>query len=200
MEFRSSKKGSLSLSMEAIVIVVLAMTLLGLGLTFVRQMFGDISKTTSGVQQEIREKILDDLRTGNKKLAVPKTVNLGRKETTDIIIGIMNTESSAGKPNFGVFLRCIKKQPAPGATPDPAVDCKEVTFFYENSINNPLGPTDAQVIPVTVTAPATSGDYLYEAIVCKSDTPDVPCGNIEEPSVLPTTDIYARQSFFIRVT
>ena len=41
--FRRNKRGSLSLSMEAIVILILAVVMLGLGLTFVRTMFGDIT-------------------------------------------------------------------------------------------------------------------------------------------------------------
>ena len=38
-----NKKGALELSINAIVIVILAMTLLGLGLGFVRGMFGKIT-------------------------------------------------------------------------------------------------------------------------------------------------------------
>jgi len=41
--FRRNKKGSLSLSMEAIVILIFAVVMLGLGLTFVRTMFGSIT-------------------------------------------------------------------------------------------------------------------------------------------------------------
>lgn len=44
---RASKKASLSLSMEAIVILILAVTMLGLGLTFVRNMFGNITDKAS---------------------------------------------------------------------------------------------------------------------------------------------------------
>ena len=41
-----NKKASLEMSIQAIVIVVLAMTLLGLGLGFIRGMFKNIGSTT----------------------------------------------------------------------------------------------------------------------------------------------------------
>ena len=88
-----NKKAALQLSINAIVIIVLAMTLLGLGLGFIRGMFSDITKTTGTVQEQVKNQILDDLRTGDKRLSFPSnriTVSSGDKE--DLAIGVKNTE------------------------------------------------------------------------------------------------------------
>jgi len=55
-----NKRASLEISIQAIVIVVLAMTILGLGLGFVRGLFKNITSTTEDVTEQVRQKILDD--------------------------------------------------------------------------------------------------------------------------------------------
>ena len=67
-----NKRASLEISIQAIVIVVLAMTILGLGLGFVRGLFKNISSTTEDVTEQVRQKILDDLITGDKKFHFPR--------------------------------------------------------------------------------------------------------------------------------
>ena len=91
---RLSKKAALELSINAIVIVILAMTLLGLGLTFVRGMFEDITETTGSVQESVREQILEDLRTGDKKLSFPSSsVDVEGGDERTLAIGVKNTNA-----------------------------------------------------------------------------------------------------------
>src|SRR3989344_4839785 len=92
---RSHKKGSLELSVNAIVIVVLAFAMLGLGLIFVRNLFSGITETTTQVQEQVKQQILDDLRTGNKPLSFPAQrldVNVGDKK--DLAFGVMNIKDN----------------------------------------------------------------------------------------------------------
>ena len=64
-----SKKASLELSIRAIVIVVLAMTLLGLGLAFIKGMFGDITKISDITFDKISDQLQRDLINSDEKLA-----------------------------------------------------------------------------------------------------------------------------------
>src|SRR3989338_3154028 len=92
---RYSKKADLSISINAIVIIVLAMTFLGLGLTFVRGMFKNIGETTTKVSEQIEQQILYDLRRGDKKLSFPQEeVSIEGGKSTVIAIGIKNTGAS----------------------------------------------------------------------------------------------------------
>jgi hypothetical protein len=91
----SHKKASLEISVQAIVIVVLAMTLLGLGLGFVRNLFTDISSTTEDVQAQVKQRILDDLITNDKKLSFPKTeIRIDKGASEVMTIGLRNKKDT----------------------------------------------------------------------------------------------------------
>jgi len=68
-----NKKASLEMSIQAIVIVVLAMTLLGLGLGFIKGMFGNINKLSEGTFGKIDEQLQRDLVNGNERLVFSQT-------------------------------------------------------------------------------------------------------------------------------
>lgn len=90
-----NKKASLEISIQAIVIVVLAMTLLGLGLGFIRGMFKNLSGTTEDVSEQTREQILTDIRTGDKKISFPKTeLTIAKGEATVLNVGIKNQDNA----------------------------------------------------------------------------------------------------------
>src|SRR3990167_4096726 len=89
-----NKRASLEISIQAIVIVVLAMTLLGLGLGFIRGMFKNIQGTTEDVTDTVKQRILDDLITGDKKVSFPKTeVVIDKGGSTVLSIGVRNKEN-----------------------------------------------------------------------------------------------------------
>ena len=91
-----SKRASLEISIQAIVIIVLAMTLLGLGLGFIRLMFRNISETGLEVTETVRQRILDDLITGDKKLSFPKTEIIIDKGGSQILtVGIRNKKDTS---------------------------------------------------------------------------------------------------------
>src|SRR3989338_10113140 len=90
---RSNKRASLELSVNAIVIVVLAFAMLGLGLIFVRNLFSGITETTTQVEEQVKQQILDDLRTGNKPLSFPvQRVKVGVGDKKDLAFGVLNTQ------------------------------------------------------------------------------------------------------------
>ncbi|MBI2656121.1 hypothetical protein HYX03_00090, partial [Candidatus Woesearchaeota archaeon] len=91
-----NKKASLEMSIQAIVIVVLAMTLLGLGLGFIRGMFKNIGSTTEDVTEQVRQRILDDLITGDKKISFPKTdITIDKGGSTVLTVGVRNKKDTA---------------------------------------------------------------------------------------------------------
>src|SRR3989338_3648006 len=169
-----NKKGSLELSIQSIVIVVIAFVVLGLGLGFVREQFKDIGSTSKGIQEQIRQQILDDLRTGNKKLSFPATkLDLETGEETVQAIGIKNTEDRAVSLVLAFKLKV-------GNDFQPFISQKYLTFNvdgvsgtakidWDNSAQK-LGPGETRIIPVTITAPDKSGNYLYKVVLIDQDT------------------------------
>ncbi len=180
----SSKKGSLSLSMEAIVVVVLAMTLLGLGLTFVRNMFKDIGSTTGEVQAQVRDQILGTLRTGTDKLALQSNqVNLETGESKLFAIGVANKDPTSIDITLNISIvqaQRVDKLPFVG---------DEVDFFY---VPGPytLGVGDGDAYNLRLTAGNDKGVYLVKVIVDKSAL---------DQAGQPTTVQYATKTFFVNV-
>ena len=171
----SSKKGSLNLSIEAIVVVVIAFVVLGLGLGFVRGQFGDITKTSSGIQEQIRQKILEDLRTGDQKLSFPaQTLSIPKGEASDIAVGVKNNLNNELKFTINV----VTKKQQSGGTTDLN---KQVEYFY-NQGPFTLKPTDAQVYNIKISAPGDKDTYLVNLQI-----------------VTPDGEVYAEKSFFVNI-
>lgn len=165
------KKAALELSINAIVIVILAMTLLGLGLGFVRNMFRDIGDTTTQVQDQMKEQILDDLRRGDKKLSFPSqrlTIEGGDEEI--VAIGVKNTEAST--LNFKIELSEIEGDNVTQVISDPglATNSKDYSYFWDSN-EQILSPGDANVYGITLKASSgASGTKLFKILINNTET------------------------------
>src|SRR3989338_1040193 len=151
------KKGSLNLSIEAIVVVVIAFVVLGLGLGFVRGQFKSITDTSTSVQEQIRQQILEDLRTGDKKLSFPATTLIIEKgESQDIAIGVKNTQN--GELGFKILVQTQQQQGNDAATPEQLA--AQVGYFYDTVTTFSLKPTEAEAYNIKVLANGDKGTYL----------------------------------------
>lgn len=156
-----NKKASLELSIRAIVIVVLAMTLLGLGLGFVRNMFKDIGELTSDVTENIRQRILDDLITGDKKISFPKTqILIDKGGSTVMTVGIRN---KLNNPLAYKMIFSAKSGPNEfGITGDITPGKLDAWFQYGKAETYTLLPADSEVRNIRLEIPrrANSGSYF----------------------------------------
>ncbi len=178
------KKGSLNLSIEVIVVVVIAFVVLGLGLGFVRSQFKQISETSSAVQEQIKQSILDDLRTGEKKLSFPASeIKLGRLESSVTAFGIKNNNANDLKYQVKVTY---------GGTGQQGQQGQEVIsgdgFLYTEAVET-LGPAEVRVIPLRITAGTPTGTGLYKITILDVTNPN--------PSEIKD---YDSKTFFITVT
>ena len=170
MAFKN-KKASLELSIRAIVIVVLAMTLLGLGLGFVRNMFKDIGGLSEDISEQIRQKILDDLITNDKKVAFPKTeITIDKGGSEVLTVGIRNK----GDSDFNYKISFV---PISG----PSTDIEH--WFQYGKETYPLAAADSHVRNIRLSVPTitTSGSYFVSF-------------NIEA-----NNELYATKDFFVVV-
>jgi len=78
------KRASLSLSIEAIVIIILAITLLGLGLTFMRQFIGKGSEQLGSILDISK---LDQPATINEPITAKETINVQIEKPSELTIG-----------------------------------------------------------------------------------------------------------------
>lgn len=186
------KKGSLSLSMNAIVIVVLAFSMLGLGLFLTRSLFGDIQNTTASVNEQIRQQILDDLRTGNKPLSFPQNrINVGFGQTEIIAFGVKNTGSIGA--NYCVKFEALSKD---GLT-DPSL--LDINFYYDEDAQT-LGPQETVVVPTTIDAGSQTQDlYKGKITVYNIGQENFDCSVVDTASADTAPRIHSQKSFFINI-
>ncbi len=179
---RFKKRASLEMSIQAIVIVVLAMTLLGLGLGFIRGMFRNISSTTEDVTEQVRQRVLDDLISGDKKVSFPKTeIDIDRGGSTVLTVGIRN------KKDTDLYYK-MRFTPISGPPEASTTDIQEFTNFFQFSNQEySLKAADAETRNIRLSLPTTvkTGSYFL--------TFDV----LEQP--YGPTNIYAQKDFFVVV-
>lgn len=90
--FKKNKKGDLSLSINAIVILILAITMLGLGLAFLRGTFKKTTEQFAEVSGTVKEQIVDEIKSKGEKLFIRGEPEIDVKigETKETFFGIKN--------------------------------------------------------------------------------------------------------------
>ena len=149
---RSLKKGSLDISIQAIIIIVLGMTLLGLGLGFVRNQFEIIGSTSTKVQQQVQEQILGQLRTSGDQASFAREVQLGRGKRDLLTLGVQNVGSQA--LYFKINLEFDKDNSDPGD--------EDFNLRYEKQCLS-LSPAQANVYGISIKAPPIPGTFALRA-------------------------------------
>lgn len=165
-----NNRGSLELSIQTIIIVVIAFVVLGLGLGFVRGTFEDITSTSEQVQKQIEQQILDDLRRGNQKLNFPTDeLNLGTGESTVQAVGVKNTKDTTLRLKVGFEVKTKTGfEPFTSEVPKPFTtvgDTETTSIIIWNSEFLEYTPGETRVLPVTITAPSKSGTYLFNVLI-----------------------------------
>lgn len=178
----SNKRGSLEISIQAIVIVVLAMTLLGLGLGFIRGMFKNITGTTEDVTEQVRQKILDDLIQGDKKVSFPRTdVTIDKGGAIVLTVGIRN------KKDTPLHYR-MRFNPISDPSGQPFIIDNPSWFQYAENTVYTLPSADSEVRSVRLSIPTSvaAGSYFLTFEVVDDDA-------------TPPDDVYTSKDFFIVV-
>ncbi|MBD3259418.1 hypothetical protein GF371_02180 [Candidatus Woesearchaeota archaeon] len=86
-----SKKASLNLSINAVVVLILAITMLGLGLAFMKKTFGGVTEEFEEVSGEIKVQLIDRLKTSREPLALSTfNVEIEKSSKKTVYLGIRN--------------------------------------------------------------------------------------------------------------
>lgn len=135
-----NKKGALELSITAIVVLIIAVTLLGLGIGFIKKQFGAGTELFTREYANIKEQMKEQIRTGGELLVfgAPEEVNIGQPK--NVVIGVRNTAANEKNPQRGVCFRvefrCIKPF-TPNAECIPGVGNDVAVGGYDMDLNSP---------------------------------------------------------------
>lgn len=200
------RRGSLQLSINAIVIMILAITILGLGLGFIKKQFGALGSQFEEVASEIKGEIIEKIRTSGELLVFNKVeIDAQIGKPTTFYIGIKNTARE--DTCFATQIKCLRalqgdcdpRNPgahlnvggtAPGGS-EPLPGDEWFRLFAQVDI----GGGDVGVYPVTLQIPGkvTPDTYLMEFAVYKADSD---CATGTWPG---TITAYQSKQFYINV-
>ena len=174
-----NKKASLEISIQAIVIIVLAMTLLGLGLGFIKSMFKNIGGIQEDISQAVKDQILNDLITNDKKISFSKSeIVMDKGESQVLAVGVRNKKDTP--LNY-------KMRFNPVSGPDGApfsIDNPPWFQFAQNQVYKlPAAEPDIRSIRLNVPS-VNSGSYFLTFEIVDDDAS-------------PPDNVYAQKDFFI---
>lgn len=174
-------KGAFELSLSFIVVVVIAVVLLGLAITFLTNTFPIFEDLTHKITDIARNELLNRLASQGQRvgIAAPAITTWKRGETGSYALGIRNDDPSSDR----VFYINVYLDQLGGALVNTPVASKAsevrswLTFSSRESL--PAGQSVATNIiikPPTTTSP---GIYLLRAVVCETST----CADLDSPSL-----------------
>ncbi len=105
-----NRKAALELSINAIVVLILAITILGLGIGFIRSQFGGLTKQFTQVNAEIQDQLINKIKESGDLLVFDRAelqAGIGKKEA--FYIGIKNTASNPATEKDSVCYRLAVK-------------------------------------------------------------------------------------------
>lgn len=162
------KRGALELSVNTIVIVVIGVALLSLGLIFVRNTFGGLTKMSSDIFGTADTQI-GKLHSG-AKLTVPTTINVqqGQVVRANIFVGNDGKNCPAGSSDFTIVLT-----PATCAATDQI--CARIISPSSVTIKEGEEGTFVVAVAATKSAPLSTGSFGTD----KTVSVEVKCGGVQ---------------------
>jgi len=158
-----SRKASLELSISAIVIVILAMTLLGLGLAFIKNVFSNTEELSASTFERVSDQLQKNLADSDEKLIFSQyKISIEGGSSSLLGWGIRNDKGS--KMNYWAEFTAIK---CPSACPSKEeLNSQWLTFKY-NPGGNDLSllydapANDLSIKRVDLSAPRAAAPGLY---------------------------------------
>ena len=176
---RKNKKGGLQISINAIVILILAITVLGIGLGFIRGMFSKTIGQLGDVSDDIKNDMIARIRESDERLALrEENIEIKKSGEKTIYFGIRNEEDMGNNLGieFDIYFECTEVMEGSGGDPNHI----EFKVF---SKTNPIKRDEITVMPaiIKVSPNAITTMYMCDAII----------GPIGDP--------YASKTFYVTV-
>ncbi|MBS3112778.1 hypothetical protein J4418_01730 [Candidatus Woesearchaeota archaeon] len=163
-----NKKGDLSLSVNTIVIIVLAITLLGLGLTFIQTLVGGAADKIGGYIDVVD---LAEKPTSSNPLVVPRELEVKLNSNKNVNIGFYNKGPASATNVKPILDECIT------LTDDTADGTITLVSLKKDSV----APSESQGYKAVLTVEdVPEGNYICTLTMEASS----------DESNLPSTDFY----------
>ncbi len=177
----SQRKGAIQMSLGLIVVVVFAVILLSLLLSWVYGIFSPFTEITHKVTDVARQELLSRLAQagGRVGIAAPAITEWTRGETGSFSLGIRNTNPAADKTySINVYLEELGGNLA--GTPASSLESEVVSWLtFSRTEFVERGGSKSSNIIIKPSANAQTGIYLLRAVVCDA----LSCTDINSPNL-----------------
>jgi hypothetical protein len=167
-----NKKGAMELSINMIVIIVLAMTLLGLGVGLIKGFAAKMRDTRLQVLDQTKTQIQDDLMRSDKKIGMlDNELALGSAEGRTLLIGIKNM----GDTQLNFYIKILDLNENSGTCTSSSgkytsksnrngVDNACAAFKWDQQLLK-LEPGEVDTYKIKIFAPKIFNSYMYKFLV-----------------------------------
>ncbi|HME87554.1 MAG TPA: hypothetical protein VKE88_04020 [Candidatus Nanoarchaeia archaeon] len=148
-----SKRADLSLSINAIVVLILAITMLGLGLAFIRNTFVKTEQQFIDVADGVKAQIVESIQNSDEKIALNQfEIEMKRGSSRDIYYGIRNVFDT--DETFHIEPRCVS------SIEGSVVDV--ITFSTFSELDVQAGQIEVSKLIISVDSGAPLDSYACE--------------------------------------
>jgi len=178
-----NKKSSLTLSINAIVVMILAITLLGLGLGFIKKQFSSATNQFDTVNQETATTMIKDLESSGDMVTMSmREFNIESGKPMEFYLAVRNTGSAPAE--YYLQFICDQSLGHDSCRPGSTYGTQENMYSTSNQMNwfntfnsITISPGRGKAIVVKLQASGDTETYKGRLIVwrCQRQTDDVPC-------------------------
>lgn len=160
------KRGSIELSINTLVVVMISLVILGLGITLLYQFIGGAAEIQGHLDQRTEDELEHLLTDQGKRVALPlHTANVPPGESHTFGIGILNIGEE--KQEYYLIILGVNYITENGDIKQVPPEVIDEWILYNNEALN-VEPADNRKEPILVAVPenAPRGQYIFKAKVC----------------------------------
>ncbi len=186
---RLNKKAGMQISINTIIILILAIAILGVGLNFIKNMLDPTFEQINQINEKLKDEMIAELRESNDRLTLRiEDKEMKKNEKSKLYFAIKNElQDVDGGTEFGINFGCIS------AASHDAVPEDDISFEFID-LTEELKEDEIEVGAVKIIINPSAKSTMYR---CKSVV--IEGGTSEDPPDLDTDEPYASKSFIITV-
>jgi hypothetical protein len=179
---QTNKRGSIALSIETIVIVIISLVILTSGIVLLKSFISGAEQTQTLLDQKTEAELERLLVDEGKQVALPRNVvSLERGMSHIFGVGILNTDSEKTKDKFKIELSLNRAVDVSNQPLEANPSITENWFLYDNSaFSLSLWENRKESLSVTIPKDAPSGEYIFDVKILCGENVNEKYGNTQK--------------------
>ena len=166
MKLYGCKKGSLNLSINAIVVLILAITMLGLGLSFMKNIFGGATEEFEKVGGTVEKQMIEQMKESANIIELSRpSIDIKKAGKDQIFIAMKNVQSESEQ------FKIITPDKSDLGDCGTSCPCDGITLKYKKK-ETTVASGVSTVLPINVEAGsnAIEGTCFVDIVICQASS------------------------------